>query len=84
VRGDFAVQGSGNGGTGREDHLKLQDARFVTGKFVNDSAWQDQRDVSLPDELFQRGQDRLLLIILGQIEPDAGIYQNLRSALLLL
>jgi hypothetical protein len=44
------------------------------------TARQYQLDVPHADELFERGQNRQLLIVLRKIEPDAGIDKNLEQA----
>jgi hypothetical protein len=41
----------------------------------------DVRDGRVADQLFQRGQDRLLLVVLSGVKPDAGINEDMESRL---
>jgi hypothetical protein len=55
----------------------LDNACFIAGKFIDDGTRKDERNIALPDEFFERGKYRLLLVILGNIEPHACVYEEL-------
>jgi hypothetical protein len=48
--------------------------RQAARKLIHDGAWQNQLDLLLTDELFQDTKQRLLLIILGKVKPNASVY----------
>jgi hypothetical protein len=73
---------SGQTVTARQAYLRASNyyraAMFsVPHEFIEDGARQYQLNVPHADELFERGQNRLLLIVLRKIEPNAGIDKNL-------
>ena len=69
--------------SGKAAAALFEDAAFVPGEFIEDGAWQYQLNIPHADELFKCGQNRLLLIVLRKIEPNAGIDKNLKQAVFL-
>jgi hypothetical protein len=61
----------------------LDNPGFITRELINDHARKDERDRLLPNKLLQYVQKRLLLMVLGEIKPDAGINQNLKHMLVI-
>jgi len=48
----------------------------IGGKFIDDGMWDDKCNLTLSDEFFERCKHRLLLVILGNVEPHTCVYQK--------
>jgi hypothetical protein len=63
-----ALQRAGEAATAFLDY-----ARFVPREFINDRARQDQFRIALANQFLKGGKDRLLLVVLCEIQPNARV-----------